>query len=75
MLPRKLAESLTAGGGDRERDMLVDIVEMEVDEAKDADRILLEALATSGSSLSRSCFRPLSSSSLASCSSAIPFLW
>jgi hypothetical protein len=74
-LPRTLAESLTAGGGDRERDMLVDIVETEIDEAEDAERILLEAPVTSGSSLSRSCFRPLSSSSLASCSSATPFLW
>jgi hypothetical protein len=60
------------GGGDR--DIFVDIVETDVDEADDADRILFEAPLTSGSSPCLSCFRPLSSSSLASCSSATPFL-
>lgn len=68
------AEFLALGCGDGDRDILVDIVDTDADEAEEADRILLEAPLASGSSLSRSCFRPLSSSNLASCSSAIPFL-
>lgn len=52
----------------------MDIVETEVEERDDAERLLLGAPLLSGSSLCRSCFRPLSSSSFASCSSATPFL-
>ena len=51
---------------------LVDMVETENEE--DAERNLLVEPRNSGSSLCRSCFRPLSCSNLASCSSAIPFL-
>jgi hypothetical protein len=67
-------EFLTDGRGDGERDILVDIVETETDDVEEVDRILLEAPLISGSSLCRSRFRPLSCSSLASCSSATPFL-
>ena len=63
------------GLGDGDRDIFVDIVETEVEEPDDAERTLLEAPPTSGSSsLCLSRFRPLSSSNLASCSSATPFL-
>lgn len=59
----------------RERPGEGDLVEMvETENEEDAERILLEATRNSGSSLCRSCFRPLSCSNLASCSSATPFL-
>ena len=68
---RAFVSRLGRGDGDRDRDMLVDMVDTEPEEA---DRILFEGPGTSKSSLCLSRFRPLSSSSLASCSSATPFL-
>lgn len=51
------------------------MVETEIEEDDDeADRILFEVEGASASSLWRSRFLPLSCSSLARCSSAMPFL-
>jgi hypothetical protein len=69
----RLAEFLDISLGDGDRDIFVDIVKTEADEGE-ADRILLGAARTSGSSLCLSRFRPLSCSVFASCSSATPFL-
>ena len=69
----RLAEFLDISLGDGDRDIFVDIVDTEADEGE-ADRILLGAERSSGSSLCLSRFRPLSCSAFASCSSATPFL-
>jgi hypothetical protein len=69
----RLAECFENSRGEGDRDIFVEIVDTETDEG-DADRILLGAPPSSRSSLCLSCFRPLSCSAFASCSSATPFL-
>jgi hypothetical protein len=72
-LSLRLVECLDISLGDGDRDMFVEIVDTETDECE-ADRNLLGAPRSSGSSLCLSRFRPLSCSAFASCSSATPFL-